>query len=70
SEEDEGAWRIDGPGIQTLINRHDLANPEALAFVEERLHQIGVVRALRRAGFDDGDEVRIGDDAFDFMPAR
>jgi GTP-binding protein len=51
-----------------LVERHDLGNPEAVAYLERRLTEIGVVKALRRAGFSDGDEVRIGERAFDLHP--
>jgi GTPase len=69
-KEDDGAFRIEGPGVERLVARHDLASEEALAHVERRLEAIGVVKALREAGFDDGQEIRIGDAAFDFWPER
>ena len=37
------------------------STPEALAYLEERLREIGVIAALERAGFAPGDEVRVGD---------
>ena len=48
-----------------LVERHDLANPEALSYLERRLYEIGVVKALRDAGFESGDEVRVGEQAFE-----
>ena len=65
---EDGAFRVVGRGIELLVGRHDLANEEALAYVEQRLREIGVVAALRKRGFEPGDEVRIGDVAFDFDP--
>jgi GTP-binding protein len=65
---EDGVFRIQGPGVEQLVERHDLASEEALAHVERRLAAIGVVRALREAGFDDGQEIQIGDAAFDFWP--
>jgi GTP-binding protein len=53
-----------------LIARHDTQNPEALGYVEQRLREIGVIAALRRAGFEPGDEVRIGEDAFELDPGE
>jgi GTP-binding protein len=50
-----------------LVARHDTENPEALAYIEQRLREIGVLAALRRAGFESGDEVRIGASAFDLQ---
>ena len=43
----EGVFEVRGRGIELLVRRHDLANPEALAYLEQRLREIGVVAALR-----------------------
>ena len=64
----DGVFEISGRGIEMLIARHDTQNPEALGYVEQRLREIGVIAALRRAGFEPGDEVRIGEDAFELDP--
>jgi GTP-binding protein len=66
---DDGAFRVEGKGIELLIRRHDLSNTEALGYVEQRLREIGVLGELRRKGFEPGDEVRIGDFAFELDPA-
>jgi GTP-binding protein len=66
--EGDGAFRVRGRGIELLVARHDLANAEALAYLEQRLREIGVVAALERAGFEPGDEVRIGADEFELRP--
>ena len=65
---EDGAFRVSGRGIELLFARHDLSNPEALAYLEGRLREIGVIAALERAGFEPGDEVRIGEQAFDLDP--
>jgi GTP-binding protein len=65
--EDE-AFRVSGRGVEMLVARHDLTNIEALAYLEQRLREIGVIAALQRAGFEPGDEVRIGDEAFELEP--
>ena len=56
----DGRWRVTGHGIERLVARHDLDNEDALAYLEGRLRAIGVVDALREAGFADGDDVEIG----------
>jgi GTPase len=66
----DGVFEISGRGIEMLIARHDTANPEALGYVEQRLREIGVIAALRRAGFEPGDEVRVGEDAFELDPGE
>ncbi len=62
------AFRVHGRGIELLVARHDLSNLEALAYLEARLREIGVIAALERAGFEPGDEVRIGDEEFELDP--
>ncbi len=64
-QEEEGAYRVHGRGVELLVERHDLSNHEALAYLEQRLVDMGVVAALRSAGFAPGDEVRIGDQSFE-----
>ena len=63
--EDDGAFRVLGRGVEILFERHDTANEEALAYLEQRLAEIGVIAALTRAGFESGDEVRIGEEEFE-----
>ena len=60
SATDDGGYRVVGEGIERLLARHDLGNDEALAHVESRLRQIGVIRALQEQGFEAGDDVEIG----------
>jgi GTP-binding protein len=67
-EREDGAFRVRGRGIELLVARHDLSNEEALAYLEERLKEIGVIAALQRSGFEPGDEVRIGEEAFELHP--
>jgi GTP-binding protein len=63
--EDDGGFRVMGRGVELLFERHDTGNEEALAYLEQRLTEIGVIAALTRAGFEPGDDVRIGDLEFE-----
>lgn len=63
--EEDGAYRVTGRGVELLFERHDIANEEALAYLEQRLNEIGVVAALRSAGFESGDDVRVGEHEFE-----
>jgi GTP-binding protein len=63
--EDDGAFRIAGRGVELLFERHDTKNEEALAYLEQRLGEIGVLAALAKAGFEPGDDVRIGEHEFE-----
>jgi GTPase len=63
--EEDGAFRILGRGVEMLFERHDTKNEEALAYLEQRLKEMGVLAALDRAGFEAGDDVRIGEHEFE-----
>jgi GTPase len=67
--EGDGRFRITGRGIELLIGRHDLDNPEALDYLEGRLREIGVIAELQRAGFEPGDEVLVGEMEFELDPS-
>ncbi len=66
--EDDGAFRILGRGVELLFERHDLKNEEALAYLEQRLKEIGVIAALKAAGFEAGNDVRVGEHEFELHP--
>jgi len=66
--EEDGAFRIFGRGVELLFERHDVGNEEALAYLEQRLNEIGVIAALRAAGFEPGDDVRVGEHEFELYP--
>jgi GTP-binding protein len=67
--EEDGAFRVLGRGVEVLFERHDIKNEEALAYLEQRLKEIGVIAALDRAGFEPGNEVRIGEHEFELFPS-
>ncbi len=68
AKEGAGVYRVRGKGIEVLFERHDASNLESLAYLEQRLREIGVIAALERAGFEPGDEVRVGDQEFELHP--
>lgn len=65
-QDDDGAWRVRGRAAERAVALADLTNPEAIAYVQERLRRLGVERALTRAGAADGDVVRIGGVELDY----
>ncbi len=67
---ENGAYRVHDPRAERLVARFDLTNPDAVRYVQERLAGLGVETALERAGAKAGDEVRIGAEAFEFIPER
>jgi GTP-binding protein len=67
--EDDGGFRVLGRGVELLFERHDTKNEEALGYLEQRLKEMGVIAALDRAGFEPGDDVRIGELEFELHPS-
>jgi GTP-binding protein len=63
--EEDGGFRVLGRGVEILFERHDTGNEEALGYLEQRLKEMGVLAALDRAGFEPGDDVRIGEHEFE-----
>jgi GTP-binding protein len=62
------AWRVRGQQVEKLVATTNMDNEEALLRLQKKLISIGVERDLAEAGAQQGDEVRIGDMAFDFEP--
>lgn len=63
------AWRLSGSAIERWVAMCDLANPEAVSYLQERMERAGVEAALATAGATPGDEVRIGDSTFEWFPS-
>jgi len=63
--EEDGGFRVMGRGVELMFERHDVGNEEALAYLEQRLKEMGVIAALDRAGFESGDDVRVGEHEFE-----
>lgn len=62
------AWRIEGIAAGRAVSFSDLTNPEAADMAARRLARLGVDTALDEAGAVEGDEVRIGDLSFEYIP--
>jgi GTP-binding protein len=67
--DDDGAWRIVGRSAERVVAMADLNNPEAIAYIQEKLRRMGVERALTRAGARDGDVVRVGTQELEYHEA-
>jgi GTPase len=63
-----GAFSVTGGRVERLLARHDLANEEALRYLEERLRTMGVIRALEAEGFEPGDDLEIAGTVFELDP--
>jgi GTP-binding protein len=63
------SYAVRGRGIERLLQRHDIDNEEAMAYLEGRLRRIGVIRALEAEGFQPGDEIEIAGVTFELDPS-
>jgi GTPase len=63
----DGIYEVSGEGVERLALKTDWDNREGVANFQRELERKGVVAALRRAGAEPGDEVRIGEVEFEFQ---
>lgn len=64
----EEGFFVLGERVEGLVKRMDLDNPQALAYIQNKLKRMGVEEELARQGAVEGDTVVIGDHVFDFLP--
>lgn len=65
--DEDGRYAVFGEEAERLALKTDWENREALEHFQRELERQGVVGALRRAGAEEGDEIRIGEQVFDFQ---
>ena len=66
-EQENGGYVVSGEGVERLALKTDWGNQEGVERFQNELEKAGIVGALRRAGAEPGDEVRIGETVFDFQ---
>jgi GTPase len=64
----ERRWRVTGRNVERWIRDADLDDDQEVATLARRLKREGVERKLASMGARHGDEVVIGDRAFEFLP--
>ncbi|MCC7078952.1 MAG: GTPase ObgE [Acidimicrobiia bacterium] len=65
---DGGAWVVVGADAVRAVALSDLTDPQALAYVQNRLRGLGVFEMLEEAGCEEGGIVQIGDFEFEYAP--
>lgn len=64
-----GAWRVESRAVRRWVSMTDMANAEAVAYLQRKLEAAGVEKALAKAGAKPGEEVLIGPVSFEWWPA-
>jgi GTP-binding protein len=57
---------VESEKIEKMINRYDLDNYQALQYVQKILKSMGIEKALKKRGINEGDRVKIGNMYFYF----
>ena len=65
-ESENGGYAVFGEEVERMVMKTDWDSPEGAEHGWRELEKRGVVAALRKAGAEPGDEVRIGAMEFDF----
>jgi GTP-binding protein len=65
---EDGGWRVRGRNVERWVRETDLDDERQLTRLQRRLIKEGVERQLAKAGARRGDEIRISDRAFEFLP--
>lgn len=66
-EREGEAWRVRGRPAERAVALSDLTEEGAMAYALDRLRSLGVDRMLSRAAARTGDEVRVGEAAFEYV---
>ena len=66
-EREGGAWRVHGAELEALVARFDPNNREAVSYLQHFFVAQGVYKLLKRAGAQDGEDVRIGASVFEYF---
>jgi GTPase len=65
---EDGGWRVSGRNVERWVRETDIDDERQLIRLQRRLIKEGVERQLTKAGAHRGDEIRISDRAFEFLP--
>lgn len=63
---EDGVYEVSGENVERLALKTDWENREGVEHFQRELERKGVIAALRRAGAEPGDEIRIGEVALEF----
>jgi len=64
---EDGIAEVNGSAIDEIFARIDPADPDSMRHFQKLLKDFGVIDALREMGVEDGEEVRLNGETFDFV---
>jgi len=64
---DDGVLVVRGPVVERMVAMTNLDSEDSVRWLHRRLERMGVLKALREAGAQHGDTVRIAETEFDFV---
>lgn len=68
-KKEDRIYVVDGPWIRNLLRGVNFDDRESLSYFQRALRQKGVIEALEKAGIEEGDTVRVGEDTeFEYIP--
>jgi GTPase len=65
---EDGGWRVSGRNVERWVRETNIDDERQLTRLQRRLIKEGVERQLTKAGAHGGDEIRISDQVFEFLP--
>ena len=64
---DDGAWDIDAPWLENILEGSDVSDYESLQYFQRQLMDSGVIDRLVEMGVQENDTIRIGKFEFDYV---
>ena len=66
-KEDDGVWSVSGPRLERVFDINKLNTEEDFYLFANKMRYLGIDTALREAGCQDGDTVRLLGFEFEFI---
>ena len=63
----DGVAEVNGSLIDSIFARIDPEDPDSMRHFAKLLEDLGIIKALREFGVQDGQEVRLNGETFDFV---
>jgi GTP-binding protein len=65
-DEEDGIFRVEGPGIERMLGYTNLADERGFAFFQRFLREKGIIDKLEELGIQENDTVQLYEHAFDY----